>query len=192
MTSPRQIKSNQANARQSTGPRSREGKARSSCNALRHGLAAPVTLDDDTARQIASLARSLVGDQAHDSPIRIYAQRLAEAELDLVRIRQARAQAWNQQAAEWTNPSGRRLPDERAIQAYKALCSLLARVDRYERRALSRRRTAIRALNEVRVITGGEGGGYNSGLDLLVIRKGCFRSGSGSSNEARLVPDLYS
>jgi hypothetical protein len=41
------------------------------------------------------------------------------------------------------------LPDEREIQAYKAICSLLAKIGRYERRALSRRRTAIRALNEV-------------------------------------------
>jgi hypothetical protein len=91
MTSPRQIKSNQANARQSTGPSSKEGKDRSARNALKHGLAAPVTLDKDTATQIASLARSLVGDQLRNAPMWIYAQRIAEAELDLVRIRQARA-----------------------------------------------------------------------------------------------------
>jgi hypothetical protein len=158
MTSPRQIKSNQANARMSTGPRSMGGKARSACNALKHGLAAPVNLNTDTASQIASLALSLVGDQLRNSPVWIYAQQIAEAELDLVRIRQARVQAWNQQAAEWTSPIGQRLPNERAIQTYKALASLLAKIDRYERRALSRRRTAIRALNEVRVIADREEG----------------------------------
>jgi hypothetical protein len=154
MTSPQQLASNRANAQKSTGPSSKGGKARSASNALKHGLAALVPFDTDTATQIASLARSLVGDQVRNAPVWMYAQQIAEAELDLVRIRQARAQAWNQQAAEWANPTGRRLPDERAIQAYKALCSLLAKIDRYERRALSRRRTAIRALNEMRVMAG--------------------------------------
>jgi hypothetical protein len=152
MTSPQQLASNRANARKSTGPRSREGKVRSARNALKHGLAAPVTLDSNTAMQIANLAHSLVGDQVRDSLLWNYAQQVAEAELDLVRIRQARAQAWNQQAARWSaSPSGH-LPDERAIQTYKTLASLLTRIDRYERRALSRRRTAIRTLNEERVI----------------------------------------
>jgi hypothetical protein len=149
MTSPQQMASNRANAQKSTGPRSKEGEARSARNALKHGLAAPVALDNATAWQITSLARHLVGDQAYDSPSWIYAQQIAEAELDVVRIRQARVQAWNQQAAKWCSPTGRQLPDEGATQTYKALSSLLARIDRYQRRALSRRRTAIRALNGV-------------------------------------------
>lgn len=91
MTSQQKLASNRANAQKSTGPRSKRGKARSACNALKHGLAAPVTLDTDTASQIASLARSLVGDQLRNPPVWIYAQQIAEAELDLVRIRQARA-----------------------------------------------------------------------------------------------------
>jgi hypothetical protein len=167
MTSQQKLASNRANAQKSTGPRSKGGKARSACNALKHGLAAPITLDNDTAMQIASLARSLVGEQAHNSPIWIYAQQIAEAELDLVRIRQARVQAWNQQAAEWANLTEHSLPDERAIQTYKVLCSLLTRIDRYERRALSRRRTAIGALNEVRVIADRQEGRDNLGPTYL-------------------------
>lgn len=148
MTSPQQSAANRANAQKSTGPRSQAGKARSARNALKHGLAAPVALDSAIAGHIMSLARSVVGDQADDSPMWIYAQQIAEAELDLARIRQARVRAWNQQAAQWTSPTRQPLPDQRDIETYQAISGLLARIDRYECRALSRRRTALRALQK--------------------------------------------
>jgi hypothetical protein len=44
MATSRQIQANQANARRSTGPRSADGKARSSLNALKHGLRAQTTV----------------------------------------------------------------------------------------------------------------------------------------------------
>jgi hypothetical protein len=44
MTTPFQIEANRANARRSTGPRSAAGKARSSQNALKHGLRAESAL----------------------------------------------------------------------------------------------------------------------------------------------------
>jgi hypothetical protein len=50
MTTPFQIQANRANARRSTGPRTAEGKARSSQNALKHGLrAAPILLPGESA-----------------------------------------------------------------------------------------------------------------------------------------------
>src|SRR3954453_12495158 len=44
MTSYRQMEANRRNARRSTGPTSREGKQRSRCNAVRHGLTAETVI----------------------------------------------------------------------------------------------------------------------------------------------------
>jgi hypothetical protein len=44
MTSPRQIVANRRNARLSTGPVTDEGKQRTRCNALRHGLTAETVI----------------------------------------------------------------------------------------------------------------------------------------------------
>src|ERR1700693_6045798 len=44
MTSFRQIEANRRNARKSTGPNSEEGKRRSRCNAVRHGLTAETVI----------------------------------------------------------------------------------------------------------------------------------------------------
>lgn len=154
MTSSRRTAANQANAQRSTGPRSPEGKAQAARNAFKHGLTIPVALDASAAAEIEALARELAGERSTDPTIWIYAQQMAEAELDLVRIRRAGAQAWNHQLAA---PAAHPEAEQRAplsstaetAESYRAFCEVLAKINRYERRALSRRRTAFRRLAEV-------------------------------------------
>ncbi|MBL8241491.1 MAG: hypothetical protein JNM66_28965 [Bryobacterales bacterium] len=50
MSSPAQVLANQANSRHSTGPKTVEGKAKSSRNNLRHGLSLGVLVLDEAAR----------------------------------------------------------------------------------------------------------------------------------------------
>ena len=116
------LSANRANAAQSTGPRTRRGKARASRNALCHGLAAVCLADDGAeATRIAALITDSDNLLARDQAVII-----AECCLLIARVRRARAAALERMAL-----------DE------------LSALERYERRALSRRRRAIKALARV-------------------------------------------
>ena len=96
MTSARQRESNRINARRSTGPRTPAGKLRASRNAVRHGFTLPVSHDPAAAPQVAALARAIAALAAPARPpgtadaLAEPARRVAEAQVDLVRIRRAR------------------------------------------------------------------------------------------------------
>jgi len=84
----RQVAANRRNANKSTGPKSDSGKKRASRNAYRHGLSMPLSALE-TGAQLRELARQFAGDTP-DREVRALAERAADAELDLARIRRVR------------------------------------------------------------------------------------------------------
>ena len=95
MTSDRKAKANRANARVSTGPNTFHGRARSARNAFRHGLSLPVQFDQALGEEVQALARHIAGPNA-GAQIQMLACRVAEAEVDLRRVRLARQQLLSQ------------------------------------------------------------------------------------------------
>ena len=189
MTSARRISANRSNALSSTGPRSVRGKARASMNARRHGLSVSVLSDPECSREVDELANEIAGEGAAPEILSI-ARRVSEAQLDVVRVREARHDilqrnlsnpdyfSWEYYAplVAMTKIVVRHLrqfgptalcppgiymamtdimenkPQGSQKFAYilSDLTQKLGALDRYERRALSRRKFAIRELDTAR------------------------------------------
>ena len=90
MTSARKIKTNRSNARASTGPKTKRGKARAARNARHHGLSLPAISDPALSEQAELLARKIIGKANDNKKACELARRVAETQIDLIRIRQAR------------------------------------------------------------------------------------------------------
>jgi hypothetical protein len=136
MTSAKAIAANRRNARRSTGPRTGAGKRKVAANALRHGVTANLPADPAMGAVVRRIASVLAGPGA--SPTRLaLIMPIAEAEAELLRIRNARAA--------WINLEAAALPQnaEGASEAIGQSLTILARLDRYERRAMARRRRAM-------------------------------------------------
>ena len=89
MTSDRKIRANSANARASTGPKTAQGRSHAARNALRHALSLPVHSDPALSEEVETLARKIVGTGANAEKQEL-ARRIAEAHIDLRRVRDAR------------------------------------------------------------------------------------------------------
>ena len=140
MSSPEKVAANRANAQRSTGPRSAAGKAQSRVNALKHGLAIPVSVHAEWSGEVARLARLIAGAEESKPQILEAATRVAEASVSVIRVRHMKATFFD---ILFRNPNVMHFGIEMFGKG-------LDRLDRYERRALSQRRTAVRALNEAR------------------------------------------
>jgi len=87
--SARKLRANRANARASTGPRTAAGKTSAAGNARRHGLSLPVLADPSRAAEVEALAQELAREGASPE-LQELAARIAEAQIELVRVRRAR------------------------------------------------------------------------------------------------------
>jgi hypothetical protein len=132
VTIPRQLAANRRNARLSTGPRTASGKRSVAVNALRHGLSVAVFADPALAGEVAELAERIANGSI-DPHVRERARDVAAAQIDVERVRHARPAI------------GAPVSEDRS-DAMRETIQELWTFDRYERRAMSRRKSAVRAL----------------------------------------------
>ena len=86
MASERQIAANRRNAEKSTGPRSAEGKKRSSKNALKHGLTKPLS-GVEFLHEVDQHSKHIAGEKPKKSGLE-HARHAAAADLEIRRLRQ--------------------------------------------------------------------------------------------------------
>ena len=182
------VRANRANAKRSTGPKTKAGKTRSALNAYKHGLSIPAGMVPECSPAVEAYVAELVGEGA-SAEIRAAAIAFGEAQADVDRVRRIRLELYkNGEARTKKMPASQKLKtaigmlkiidrinyidsleDDRPIYEFRealpavaeflssfklnpgtptleggmtVLAPQLARLWRYERRALSRRRKA--------------------------------------------------
>jgi hypothetical protein len=169
MTSTKKITANRANARKSTGPRTLRGKASASRNALRHGLATIQLPELEVSSRIKRIAKKIVGDNAGPAQYE-QAVIIAESEIMLLNVRAASVAivklhgSAGPTAIDPVNSivaelgGGAKVVSEKGmpnhsfddLDATRRALPELMKLERYERRAMARRRRAIRRLMVLR------------------------------------------
>src|SRR5262245_14348220 len=171
MATERQIAANRRNARKSTGPKTKAGKTRSSGNSYRHGMTSRVAANEEGMQEVERLASKIA--EGSQNPLVIEnARTAAEAILELGRVRRTRAaiiehtsefpdlqlqtttqtrvpsKQWRRRAARQRVASNHSPSEalDRIAESVQRLLPDLRTLDRYERRAASRRDRAIAAV----------------------------------------------
>lgn len=174
MTSEGKIKANRENSRKSTGPNTFHGRRRAARNAFRHGLNLSIYSDPSASAAVEALACQISSADA-DAESLACARRIAEAELDLLRVCRVRHAVLLRLLADpyYETQDARRQkmaifhaildgkieedadlgqlvlsklkPPEKLAAILMQETRALLTLARYERRALSRRKSAVRA-----------------------------------------------
>jgi len=130
MATEKQIAANRANAKRSTGPKTKRGRHASSRNALRHGLSCPLPMDETVSIDVDNLVRMLVHEGTDDDQAAA-ARQVAQAQVDLSRVRMARV---------------RLMASLDLVRCNVSELRRLMVIDRYERIARAKRRMAANKL----------------------------------------------
>ena len=143
-----EVETHKGRVRGRTGPRTVAGKKRASGNARRHGLSLSAGKDPDLSPDVERLASAIAGpDEARLAHARV----IAEAGFDLRRVRSARLALLDpaRAARSAAETGGKIIPatvDPKEMETILEKLPQVLRLDRYERRAMSRRKRALRAL----------------------------------------------
>ena len=165
MTSLKKIEANRRNSRKSCGPRTAAGKTTASRNALRHGLAAESHRPQSSA-SIEHFTRTLCGD-IRDNALLLAATAIAKTEFALQKV-SAQRTVVNETRLTESEVGGQIDHDEvnglarctermagiidEEYASLERLIPELIRLDRYERRAWSRQKRAIRDYIKVKTL----------------------------------------
>jgi hypothetical protein len=147
MTSDKKITANRINAKKSTGPTSLRGKLQSSRNALRHGLAAAMNAEPTISADVKRMANAICGNEQADPDLYDLAVTIARWQIVLLKVRATRSAAIEPQ-----NTIESKIEGVEQLTPARPSNEESARLDRYERDALSRRNRAIRMFEAISIV----------------------------------------
>lgn len=99
------VRANRANAKKSTGPRTKEGKSTASRNAFKYGLSVSSSSRVRPDDVVQKIAQSIAGEDASAQRLRA-AMDIAEADFDILRVRRVRLDLMSDPKAreKWVSP----------------------------------------------------------------------------------------